>query len=101
MGIINPRDRAAPPLKTARRPPHSLNADCDYHNLGLGCWLINKKQRLRVTAKDARQPPLTRYRLHAAGSISAKGLMMTLHDIEGLRRVKCHPVRKIFFRRGK
>jgi hypothetical protein len=98
MGIINPRDRAAPPLKTARRPPHSLSDDRDYRGLGLSCWLIHKKHRLRVTAKDARLPPLTRYRLHAApGSISAKGRMMTLHDVEGLRRAKCHPVCKIFF----
>ncbi len=101
MGITNPRDRAAPPLKTARRPPHSLSADRDYRGLGLSCWLIHKKHRLRVTAKDARLPPLTRYRLHAApGSISAKGLMMTLHDIEGLRSAKCHPVCKIFFAAG-
>jgi hypothetical protein len=26
-GIINPRDRAAPPLKTARRPYHNLGVD--------------------------------------------------------------------------
>src|SRR5215475_2572277 len=76
MGIINPGDRAAPPLKTARRPPHNLSVDRDYRGLGLSCWLIHKKHRLRVTAKDARLPPLTRYRLHAApGSISAKGLL--------------------------
>src|SRR6266511_746951 len=102
MGITNPRDRAAPPLKTARRPPHSLSADRDYRGLGLSCWLIHKKHRLRVTAKDARLPPLTRDRLHAApGAISAKGLMSSLHDLERLRSAKCPAVCKIFSTEGR
>jgi hypothetical protein len=38
-------------LKTARRPPHNLNADRDYRGLGLSCWLIHKKHRLRVNGQ--------------------------------------------------
>ena len=42
MGILNSRDRAAPPLKTARRPHHSLGADRAISAVsGLSCWLIH------------------------------------------------------------
>ena len=85
-GHIKLGDRAAPPLKTARRPPHSRS-----------CWLINLKHWLSITAKDARLPPLTRYRLHAApSSISAKGFL-PFTCCRGVEKGKVPSRRQIFF----
>jgi hypothetical protein len=94
----NTRDRAAPPLKTERRPSHNLGPQPrDCRGLGLSCWLMhietpaegNGQGRTAATA-DALQTSFGARLYLSKGSAA-------LHDVEGFRRAKCHPI-FIFFR---